>query len=168
MKHIADFCDRVNALIGSATQWLSLIMVLVQFLVVILRYVFGIGSIQLQESVIYMHALLFLCSAASSWQEDAHVRVDIFYARMTAGRKSLINMAGAILFVLPLCALILYVSFDYVAMSWAVREGSRETSGIQAIFLLKTLILVFAVQLALQALALILRRGTMGVDHGAS
>ena len=168
MRQIADLCDRINASIGAVAQWLTLLMVLVQFLVVILRYVFGIGSIQLQESVIYMHAFLFLCSAAASWQDDAHVRVDIFYAGMTKDKQKLVDYLGAIFFVIPLCVLIIYVSFNYVSMSWAVREGSRETSGIQAVFLLKTLILVFAVQVALQAIALILRRGEMGAKRGAS
>lgn len=94
-------------------------------------------------------------AAAATWSADAHVRVDIFYGRFPAQRKRVINRLGAILFVLPLATLILYVTYDYVAMAWSVREGSRETSGIHGIYLLKTMILVFAVQMIAQVFAIV-------------
>ncbi len=156
---LARTLDHCNGAIGGAAKWLSLAMVLVQFLVVVLRYVFGIGSIQLQESILYMHAILFLTAAAYTWSDDGHVRVDIFYARQSEQVKAIINLLGALFFVLPICLLILWVSYDYVSFSWAVREGSRETSGIQGIFILKSFILVFAVQMGLQAISVILRGG---------
>ena len=130
---LAKMLDHVNGVIGASAKWLSLIMVLVQFLVVVLRYVFGIGSIQLQESILYMHAILFLTGAAYTWSQDGHV--------------------------VPVSLLIIWVSFDYVSFSWAVREGSRETSGIQGIYILKSFILVFASQICLQAFSVILRGG---------
>lgn len=168
MNIVAQLCDGVNEKIGAAAKWLTLIMVLVQFLVVVLRYVFGIGSIQMQEAVMYMHAILFLSAAAASWQQNAHVRVDIFFSKMPADRQALVNLLGTVFFVLPLCFLILFVSLDYVSISWSVHEGSRETSGIHAIYLLKSMILVFAVQLILQAISIILNRGQMEVSNGAS
>jgi TRAP-type mannitol/chloroaromatic compound transport system permease small subunit len=156
---LAKMLDHVNGVIGASAKWLSLIMVLVQFLVVVLRYVFGIGSIQLQESILYMHAILFLTGAAYTWSQDGHVRVDILYAQQTEKRKAAINFIGAIIFVVPVSLLIIWVSFDYVSFSWAVREGSRETSGIQGIYILKSFILVFASQICLQAFSVILRGG---------
>ena len=148
--------DRLNHAIGRSAAWLALAMVLVQFAVVVLRYVFGIGSIMMQEAIVYMHGVLFMMAAADTLLQDEHVRVDIFYARASARRKAFINLLGCAFFVLPFCILIAYVSYDYVAMSWSVREGSRETSGIQGVYLLKSVILLFAAQLSLQALSCIL------------
>jgi TRAP-type mannitol/chloroaromatic compound transport system permease small subunit len=153
---IAAQIDRLNHAIGRSAAWLALSMVLVQFVVVVLRYVFGIGSIMMQEAIVYMHGVLFMVAAADTLLQDEHVRVDIFYARASARRKAFINLLGCAFFVLPFCILIAYVSYDYVAMSWSVREGSRETSGIQGVYLLKSVILLFAAQLSLQALSGIL------------
>ena len=98
LQKIASGLDAINAAIGNAAQWLTLIMVLVQFLVVILRYVFGIGSIQLQEAIIYMHGILFLSAAAATWQDDSHVRVDVFYATASEKNKSANKFLGHSLF----------------------------------------------------------------------
>ena len=156
LLRLARAIDFVNGLIGRAAAWLTLAMVLVQFGVVVMRYVFGIGSIMLQESIVYMHGLLFMMAAADTLLNDQHVRVDIFYARRSRFGQAVTNLFGHAFMLLPFCVLIIIVSWDYVSISWSVREGSRETSGIQGVFLLKTVILVFAVQMALQAVAFIL------------
>ena len=156
-RALAGHIDRANHTIGRGAMWLSIAMVLVQFLVVVMRYAFGIGSILMQEAIVYMHAILFMMAAADTFLADAHVRVDIFYARLPAARKAIIDLLGNALLVLPFCVLLVLVSIDYVRLSWSVLEGSRETSGIPAVFLLKTVILVFAVQLALQAVSGIIK-----------
>ena len=156
-RALAGRIDRANHIIGRGAMWLSVAMVLVQFIVVVMRYAFGIGSILMQEAIIYMHAVLFMMAAADTLLAEAHVRVDIFYARLPAARKAAIDLFGNALLVLPFCLLLFLVSIDYVRLSWSVLEGSRETSGIQAVFLLKSVILVFAVQLALQALSGIIK-----------
>lgn len=165
---IAEQINRLNRAIGRSAAWLALAMVLVQFAVVVLRYVFGIGSIMMQEAIVYMHGVLFMMAAADTLLQDEHVRVDIFYARASQQRKALINLLGCAFFVLPFCILIAYVSYDYVSMSWSVREGSRETSGIQGVYLLKSVILLFAAQLSLQAISGILTNATrlMETKHG--
>ncbi len=152
-RALAGHIDRVNHIVGRGAMWLSVAMVLVQFIVVVMRYAFGIGSILMQEAIVYMHAVLFMMAAADTLLAEAHVRVDIFYARLPAARKAAIDLSGNALLVLPFCVLLFLVSIDYVRLSWSVLEGSRETSGIQAVFLLKSIILVFAVQLALQAVS---------------
>ncbi len=149
--------DWLNDHIGKTVSWVALLMVLVQFLVVGMRYVFGIGSVFLQESVIYMHGTLFMVGAAYTLLHDGHVRVDIFYREASARRKALVDLIGVFVFLLPVSILVWIVAEPYVAQSWAIREGSKETSGIQGIFLLKSLILVFATLLPLQGLALAAR-----------
>ncbi|MFW5832731.1 MAG: TRAP transporter small permease subunit [Pseudomonadota bacterium] len=165
LLRFSGFVDQFSHRLGRVVAWLALSMVLVQFLVVILRYVFNTGQIWLQESIIYQHALLFMLGASYTLLKDGHVRVDIFYAGASVRAKALVDLLGAAFLLLPMTGLILYVSQPYVARSWAVFEGSRETSGIPAVFLLKTVILVFAVMLFLQGLSLMIRSLAVLAGH---
>jgi TRAP-type mannitol/chloroaromatic compound transport system permease small subunit len=165
MQAFAGCIDAVNVAIGRAAAWLCLFVVLVQFAVVVLRYVFGIGSIWLTESVIYGHATLFMLAAAWTLREGGHVRVDVFYADAKPRTRALVDLGGALLLLLPFMLVLLWFALPYVARSWAILETSRETSGIPAVFLLKTLIPLFAVMMALQGIAQAIR--AFGVLHAA-
>lgn len=154
MTRLARLIDRINDRIGRAVAWLALVMVLVQFVIVVQRYVFGIGSIWMQESMVYMHATLFMLAAGYTLLHNGHVRVDIFYREASPRRKALTDLAGALFFLLPMCAATAWLAWPYVANSWAIFEGSKETSGIHAVFLLKSVILAFAVLVALQGVSL--------------
>ncbi|MGF1543664.1 MAG: TRAP transporter small permease subunit [Parvularculaceae bacterium] len=123
-------------------------MAFAQFAVVVLRYVFGLNFISLQESVTYFHGTAFLLAAGYALLTGDHVRVDILYCRLSAKRRALIDLAGTYVFLFPFCLLILWAAGPYVANAWAVREGSTEQSGVQGIYLLKTLIPIFAISLA--------------------
>ncbi len=142
---------------GRAVSWLTLLMVIITFIVVVLRYVFDIGWIALQESITYMHAMVFLVGASWAMQQEAHVRVDIFYSRCSKKTKAWIDLFGSLLLLLPVMIFIAWISWEYVVNSWNVLEGSREAGGLPAVFLLKSLILVLAVMLVLQALVQITR-----------
>jgi TRAP-type mannitol/chloroaromatic compound transport system permease small subunit len=154
---IADGIDRVVAAIGRAVAWLALAIVLLQFAVVVLRYVFGIGSIWLSESVIYGHATMFMLAAAWTLQAGGHVRVDIFYADASPRTRALVDLLGSLLLLLPFVAVILWFALPYVGRSWALLERSRETSGLPFVYLLKTVIPLFAVLLGLQGIAQAIR-----------
>jgi len=142
---------------GRAVSWLTLLMVIVTFIVVVLRYVFDIGWIALQESVTYMHAMVFLVGASWTMQQDAHVRVDIFYSRFSTRTKAWVDLFGSLLLLLPVMVFIAWISWEYVSESWNVLESSREAGGLPAVFLLKSLIVVLAIMLMLQALVQIMR-----------
>lgn len=137
---------------GRSISWLTLLMVIITFGVVILRYVFDIGSIALQESITYCHAMVFLIGAAWTMQQEAHVRVDIFYTKFSEEMRSWVDLIGSLFLLIPVMVFISWVSWDYVADSWAVTEGSREAGGLAGVFLLKTLILIFAALLILQGI----------------
>jgi TRAP-type mannitol/chloroaromatic compound transport system permease small subunit len=154
---LADCIDRVNAAIGRSVAWAVLLVVVVQFTVVVLRYIFGIGSIWLTETIIYGHAALFMLASAWTLREGGHVRVDIFYADAGPRRRALVELCGALLLLLPFMLLLLWFSLSYVARSWSILETSRETSGLPAVYLLKTLIPAFAVLMALQGMAQAIR-----------
>ncbi|WP_248304523.1 TRAP transporter small permease subunit [Breoghania sp. L-A4] len=134
MRGLAECIDRLSIAVGRTVAWCVLGMVLVQFAVVLLRYVFGLGSICMQESVLYLHGATLMLAGAYALAVDAHVRVDIFHREAGARVRALVDVLGALIFLLPMCAVILVVSVPYVARSWSVLEGSRETSGIQGSF----------------------------------
>ncbi|WP_425409840.1 TRAP transporter small permease subunit [Hyphococcus sp.] len=146
---LAVFFDNVTRCAGRTVMWLIFAMAIVQFSVVILRYVFGINFLAMQESITYMHGALFLLAAGYALLTNDHVRVDIFYREAPPRRKALIDFLGTYLFLFPFSLLILWTSRPYVARSWAVSEGSSEASGIPALFLLKSCIPAFAVLMAM-------------------
>ena len=156
-QQIADTIDRVTAAIGRAAAWCCVYVVLVEFGVVCMRYALGIGSIKLQESVIYAHAGLFTLAAAWTLQADGHVRVDVFYAQAKPRTRALIDLIGALVFLLPFAVVLAALSVPYVARSWAILEGSREASGLPLVYLLKTLIPLFALLIGLQGVAQAIR-----------
>jgi TRAP-type mannitol/chloroaromatic compound transport system permease small subunit len=142
---------------GRTVSWLSLLLVLVTFIVVVMRYVFDSGSIALQETTTYLHASIFLIGMAYTLQQDAHVRVDIFYTRFSLQTKAWVDLCGALFLLLPVMLFISWISWQYILDSWSVLEGSREAGGLPGVFLLKSLILVMTSLLSLQALTLVAR-----------
>ncbi|MGA9499334.1 MAG: TRAP transporter small permease subunit, partial [Pseudolabrys sp.] len=133
--------------------WLAIAVVLLQFALVVARYLFGLGSVWLSETVVYAHATLFMLAAAWTLQAGGHVRVDIFYADASARAKGLVDLIGALLLLLPFMLVLLCLSAPYAMRSWAILEHSQETSGLPIVFLLKTLIPLFAILMALQGIA---------------
>ena len=139
------------ALCGKGVAWLTVVMVLLSFTIVILRYGFNQGWIWLQESVTYLHVTVFMVAAAWTLAQDGHVRVDIFYSRMPDKKQAMVNLLGTLLFLVPFCVFLLVSAGPYVASSWKLLESSREAGGLPMVFLLKSLILIMPLLLLGQA-----------------
>ena len=139
------------ALGGKTVAWLTVLMVLLTFSIVVLRYGFNLGWIWLQESLTYLHVAVFTVAAAWTLQQDGHVRVDIFYAGMPVRKQALVDLIGTVLLLIPFCVFLLVVAWPYVFNSWKLLEGSREAGGLPLVFLLKSLILVLPALLLGQA-----------------
>jgi TRAP-type mannitol/chloroaromatic compound transport system permease small subunit len=154
---LADRIDRLTTTVGRAVAWLALAIVLLQFALVVARYLFGLGSIWLTEMVIYAHATLFMLAAAWTLRSGGHVRVDVFYAEADPRTRAKIDLAGAALLLLPFALVLVWLSVPYAARSWAILERSQETSGLPLVFALKTLIPLFAALMALQGVAQAIR-----------
>lgn len=157
LETVAEVVDKINDHIGRGVAWLALLMVLVQFSVVVMRYVFGISYLMLQESIVYMHGLVFLIASGYTLLNNEHVRIDIIYGNISAKRKALIDFMGVFVILLPVCALIWITAWPYISLSWRVLEGSPEMSGIPAVFLLKSTILLATTLLGLQGISLAVR-----------
>lgn len=165
----ATMIDRLSELTGRLVAWLTLAMVLVTCLVVVLRYVFDIGFIWLQESVTWMHAVVFMLGAAYTLEHEEHVRVDVFYRRFGERGRAVVDLLGVVLFLLPLCGWIGFSSWDFVATSWRIGEASRESGGLPypMVPLLKSVLVFMPAALALQGLSLGLRSfRTLSLEPG--
>lgn len=157
MERLANVLDGFSRAVGAVTIWFALAMVLLQFVIVLLRYVFGYSSIFLNEGVLYLHASVFMLGAGYTLMVNGHVRVDIYYARMTARGQAVIDIFGHLALLGASLVMLLVYSWPSVQRSWAILEGPISVGGIPASFLLKSLIPVFCVLLLLQGLAAFLR-----------
>jgi len=145
--------DRLQIKLGHIVAWGSLSLVLLTALIVILRYGFNTGSIAMQEAVMYNHAILFMLGIAYTYQQNQHVRVDVFYSQASPKRKAWINLIGVLVLAIPSMLYLLWSGWDYVSASWAVQETSAEGGGLGYLYLLKTLILIMAGLVILQSLS---------------
>ena len=152
----SNLLDRFSDLAGRSASWLTLFMVVVTFIVVVMRYVFDAGLIWLQESVVWMHAVVFMVGAAYTLRHEQHVRVDIFYRDMSRERRAWVDLLGVVIFLLPLCGFLAFKAWSFVAVSWAFKEVSRESGGLPypLLPLLKSVLVLMPVMLAMQGVSL--------------
>lgn len=153
LNAVYNAIDKLTEGIGKTIAWLTLIMMLVTCLVVLLRYGFNIGSIALQETVTYLHAIVLLMGAGYTLKHNGHVRVDILYQRFSYKIQAWIDLLGTLLFLFPVCIFIIWFSWDYVASSIAIQEKSQESGGLPFVYLLKLMIPTMAVLLLIQGIA---------------
>lgn len=146
----------VSEYTGRAIAWLCILMVLITFVIVVLRYGFNMGWIAMQESVMYLYAISFLSGIAYTYQKDAHVRVDIFYNKMSVKGKAWVNLFGILFLLLPMASFIFYSSWYYVMDSWSVLEESGDAGGLAYVYLLKTMLLIMPALLSIEAIAQLL------------
>lgn len=147
------FIERQNRFqihFGHWIAWGMLPLVIISCMVVILRYGFDTGAIALQEAIMYNHAILFMLGMAYTYQQQKHVRVDVFYSQFSATQKAWVNLLGGLLLALPTLGFIAWASFDYVLNSWRVFETSSEAGGLAFVYLLKTVIWLMVLLLTLQ------------------
>ena len=156
IRKLATQLEKVSVFSGQAISWLTLLMVLTTFTIVLLRYGFEMGWIALQESVVYMYALVFLIGIPYTLKQDGHVRVDIFYCNMSHRSKAWVNLFGTFLLLIPVTLFIAWISWDYVAASWALKEQSGEAGGLPGVYLLKSCILIMTLLLLIQGISQLL------------
>lgn len=166
LMQIQTFIDQLHSRLSQLISWFTLAMVLLTLLIVILRYGFNMGWIAMQESVMYLHAAVFMLGAAYTLKVDQHVRVDVFYRNFSIKTKALTNLIGTLLLLMPVNIFILVISWQYVMNSWELLEGSPEAGGLPLVFVLKSLILLFSISLCLQGLAEIIRNALLFKSSG--
>ncbi|MCR9142559.1 MAG: TRAP transporter small permease subunit [bacterium] len=150
IRHIIARIDAFSETIGRGVAWLVPAMAIVTFAIVVLRYVFNLGWVWMQETVIYMHAAFFMLAMGYTLSHEGHVRVDIFFQEFDARRKAQVDFWGTLFLLYPVCLLLIYFGFGYVTDSWMRLETSPEAGGLPLVFVLKSLILFMPVLLAIQ------------------
>ena len=165
---IARYIDCVTEWIGKILAWCILAMVILMFINVVERYAFNISATWQQELVRFFHSIVFLGAAGYTLLWDKHVRVDVFYHKFSERKKAWVNLIGTILFMVPVCAGIIYLSYYFVIDSWALHEASSEYNGMKGIFILKTFIWLFAATLLLQSVSVCCKAvmTIKGSNHG--
>lgn len=154
---VALTIDRITETLGKGIAMLSIVMVLVTFAIVVARYIFDNGSIAVQETVIYLNALVFMLCAGFTLKHNGHVRVDVIYSKASPRYKAWTDLLGTLLLLMPVSVFLFAVSFDYVSFSWSIREQSGDPGGLPIVFVLKSLILAMCALLILQGVAEIIR-----------
>ena len=156
MKNLSTFLNIINKYAGYLCAFIVVLMVINVFLVVILRYLFGISFIWMQETYVWMHAYIFMAGAGFTYLNDDHVRIDIIYRNSSKLYKAIVDLVGNIFLLLPFLYLIWSYSFPFVYKSWQMNEVSREAGGLTMIYLLKLAILIFAFLLFIQVVSKII------------
>lgn len=158
-EQVRNLIDRFSEVTGKLVAWLTLLMVIVTFVIVVMRYAFDAGLIWLQESVIWMHAAVFMVGAAYTLKHDEHVRVDVFYRSSSAKRKAWTDLLGVLLFLLPVCGFLLIKSWDFAAVSWSIKESSRESGGLPypLVPMAKSILVVMPLIVGLQGISILLK-----------
>ncbi|NCX34794.1 MAG: TRAP transporter small permease subunit [Proteobacteria bacterium] len=133
--------------VGEKISYFIPVMVVLMIFVIVSRYFFGIGRTDIQELVMYFHALVFLGCAGYVMNHDEHVRVDIFYRNATKNYKQKINFILGLLFLLPLIAVTFFYSLETIEASWKMSEASTEAGGLAYVYIQKTLIILFPLTL---------------------
>lgn len=133
--------------VGEKISYLIPVMVVLMIFVIVSRYFFGVGRTDIQELVMYFHALVFLGCAGYVMNHDEHVRVDIFYRNASQKYKKSINFIFGLLFLLPLIAITFFYSIETIEASWKMSEASTEAGGLAYVYIQKTLMILFPLTL---------------------
>ena len=157
LLRLASALESISVAVGRSVALLTAVMVVVTAIVVLLRYLFGLGWIWLQESITWMHAAVFMLAAAYTLAREEHVRVDVFYREMSPRARAWVDLAGTLVLLLPVCIFLLWSGWGYVASSWGISEASQEAGGLPALYLLKSVLVAMPALLGLQGVALAAR-----------
>lgn len=136
---------------------MTILMMLLTCYVVVARYVFSVGAVAVQETVIYLHSIVVMLGISYTLRQSGHVRVDIIFQKLSLRGQAAVNSFGTLIFLMPLSMFIFWTSLDYVSLAWSLKETSAEPGGLPFVFILKTLIPLMALTLFLQGVAELLR-----------
>ena len=157
LTRFVRIADGINEYVGRIVSWLTVFMVLMVTIIVIMRYVFSIGYIWMQESYVWAHGIVFMLGAGYTLLHEGHVRIDVFYRTASSTYKSIVDIVGCTVFVLPICWIIFDKSIVYISRSFNVLESSAEAGGMPFLFILKGMLWGLAILMALQAISMIAR-----------
>jgi len=157
MQRLVNFIDSVNTSISRLVSLLILLMVVITFIIVVMRYVFGYGFVWMQELLLWLHGIVLMSGISYTMLNNQHVRVDVLYRNFNKKEKAKIEIINILFFVMPLSIYLIYISQNFVGISWKVQEISRDSGGLPfpAIPLIKTMLIVMPTLLSIQGLSIL-------------
>ena len=153
MNNFQLLIEQIMNIISKLLVYILLSMIGLVILTIFLRYFFSVGSISIQELIMYFHASIFMLGISYTYKENSHVKIDIFYNKLSEKNKTILSLIGGILLIIPFGIFIIFISFDMVSSSWSIFEGSSEAGGLDLVFILKSLIPLSGFLILLQALS---------------
>ena len=159
------FLDQISLFTGKSIAWLTLFMVLFSAANVLASWLFNLSWNWLRESITWMHGANFLLAAAYTLNMQSHVRVDIFYSKMSQKKQALVDFVGTLLLLLPTSLFIAWASWPALALSWRVGEVSSEAGGLPAIYILKSFLVIMPLLLVVEAINQLARTGKILVSN---
>lgn len=157
LRSFIRFVDSVNEKLGIFASWITTLMVLVVCYDVVTRYFLKKSSVAVQELEWHLFAIVFLIGAAYTLKHDRHVRVDVLYMKFKPRIKAWVNLLGSLIFLIPVCVIGIWSSFNFMANSFLIGEGSPDPGGLPARYVLKAVIPLSFLLLLLQGLSLSFR-----------
>lgn len=158
VQRVADGLDWLNDVIGRGTAWICLIMVMLVAVNVILRYLFRMGPVALQELEWHLMSPIALIGMVYAMRQGDHVRVDIFYEKFGPRLRDCIDMLAAATTVI-VSVIIIILSLGFVEQAYVIGEGSPDPGGLPYRFILRAFIPLGFTLLALQGVSQFLRIG---------
>jgi len=157
MQKVVDLIDGFNERLGRAVSYFNHLLVWLICIDVLMRYFFSASQIWIMELEIYFYAFIFLLGSGFALRHDRHVRVDVFYSKMSPRGKAWVDLIGGAIFLLPWTIVVMLVSWDYAIVSFGINEGSSQPGGLPAIWILKFCIFFGFFFLFLQGISSILK-----------
>ncbi len=139
-KKYIQVSEKVTEITGNLISWFTLMLVILVSADVILRYAFQVSFVAVQEFELHLFAAIFLGGAAWTLKSDDHVRVDIFYSKLSERGKALINILGILFFLIPFAVMIIYSSMDFTINSYLIGERSPDPGGLPMKYIVKAII----------------------------
>jgi len=157
MQQTIQLLESIVSRVGKLVSWLSLLLIVIIVIDVFLRYTFNITSSASFEIEWHLFGMLFLLSAGWAFQNDKHVRVDVFYQNFSEKTKAVVNLLGTIVLLLPLCYIGFVESTQFTIASYQIGETSPDPGGLPGRFIIKSMIPLGFFFLGLQGIAVVLR-----------
>lgn len=153
IKNYIRLINKLDKRIGTVVSWFTTLLVLVVCYDVLTRYLLKESSVAVQEIEWHLFSIIFLMGASFTLRSEKHVRVDLFYSRLSPKRKALINLLGTLILLIPFCLLVIYSSKDFVINSFNIGESSPNPGGLPARYILKAILPVSFFLILLQGIA---------------
>lgn len=161
MQKTINIINNITERVGKLTSWFAILMVIIISLDVIIRYLFKFTFIWIIELEIYLFGFMFLLGAGYTLKHEKHVRVDVFYSKLSDKKKAIVDILGGLLYLIPWCYVAVSASWRYAYSSFLMGESSPQPGGLPALYILKFAIALGFFLLLLQGIAHILKSLTI-------